>query len=153
MIRRPPRSTLFPYTTLFRSSAFLRSALVYRNPVVRPQRRHALAGPAVPMAGPQPVPVQQARDEVVARVENELADGSDDVGRGAVALAPPAPRQPQFRVDAAHPVDQQHDLAGRFVEVGDDLLDQGAGDTLPEAGIGGRRPADGPDGIRPSQEG
>ena len=23
MIRRPPRSTLFPYTTLFRSSAFL----------------------------------------------------------------------------------------------------------------------------------
>src|SRR2546426_5119071 len=25
MIRRPPRSTLFPYTTLFRSPAFLRS--------------------------------------------------------------------------------------------------------------------------------
>src|SRR5256885_12995818 len=24
MIRRPPRSTLFPYTTLFRSSSFLR---------------------------------------------------------------------------------------------------------------------------------
>ncbi len=48
-------------------SAFLRSALVYRDPVVRPQRRHALAGPAVSVAGPQPVPVQQARDEVVAR--------------------------------------------------------------------------------------
>src|SRR6266404_876809 len=27
MIRRPPRSTLFPYTTLFRSSASVRSAL------------------------------------------------------------------------------------------------------------------------------
>src|SRR3712207_8909198 len=26
MIRRPPRSTLFPYTTLFRSRALLRSA-------------------------------------------------------------------------------------------------------------------------------
>src|SRR2546425_8820571 len=26
MIRRPPRSTLFPYTTLFRSSGFLPSA-------------------------------------------------------------------------------------------------------------------------------
>src|SRR2546423_2646062 len=26
MIRRPPRSTLFPYTTLFRSQAFTRSA-------------------------------------------------------------------------------------------------------------------------------
>src|SRR3712207_7333962 len=71
MIRRPPRSTLFPYTTLFRSSAFLRSALVYRDPVVRPQRRHALAGPAVVVAGPQPVPVQQARDEVVARRSEE----------------------------------------------------------------------------------
>src|SRR5258707_13149600 len=27
MIRRPPRSTLFPYTTLFRSNSFLRSEL------------------------------------------------------------------------------------------------------------------------------
>src|SRR3712207_7849974 len=27
MIRRPPRSTLFPYTTLFRSKAFLRQAV------------------------------------------------------------------------------------------------------------------------------
>src|SRR5260221_6682921 len=27
MIRRPPRSTLFPYTTLFRSPALLRTAL------------------------------------------------------------------------------------------------------------------------------
>src|SRR3990167_5779295 len=30
MIRRPPRSTLFPYTTLFRSSAFLRPRDVVR---------------------------------------------------------------------------------------------------------------------------
>src|SRR5256885_5130888 len=36
MIRRPPRSTLFPYTTLFRSQ---------RRPVPRPERRldHGLA--------------------------------------------------------------------------------------------------------------
>src|SRR5260370_32325418 len=32
MIRRPPRSTLFPYTTLFRSSRVWRNAgLVWRN--------------------------------------------------------------------------------------------------------------------------
>src|SRR2546429_4521780 len=31
MIRRPPRSTLFPYTTLFRSSTFLRWA-AHREP-------------------------------------------------------------------------------------------------------------------------
>jgi hypothetical protein len=34
-------------------------------------------------------------------------------------------------VDPAHPVDQQHDLAGPVVEVGDDLLDHGADDALP----------------------
>ena len=27
MIRRPPRSTLFPYTTLFRSDVFLRNGI------------------------------------------------------------------------------------------------------------------------------
>src|SRR5690242_20781922 len=27
MLRRPPRSTLFPYTTLFRSSAFIRGGV------------------------------------------------------------------------------------------------------------------------------
>src|SRR5690349_23156732 len=32
MIRRPPRSTLFPYTTLFRSAA----ARVHEQPAVRP---------------------------------------------------------------------------------------------------------------------
>src|SRR5438270_4283008 len=31
MIRRPPRSTLFPYTTLFRSPDFVMSALVGGN--------------------------------------------------------------------------------------------------------------------------
>src|SRR5256885_11246998 len=43
MIRRPPRSTLFPYTTLFRSlaAATIRdSALdIYRAPGVRPKDR------------------------------------------------------------------------------------------------------------------
>src|SRR5438132_2734649 len=34
MIRRPPRSTLFPYTTLFRSFSF-----VFRTPSSGPQRR------------------------------------------------------------------------------------------------------------------
>src|SRR5258708_22157846 len=47
MIRRPPRSTLFPYTTLFRSWPFLRfciwlstisfqSGKNFSNPIVRP---------------------------------------------------------------------------------------------------------------------
>src|SRR2546430_4650427 len=43
MIRRPPRSTLFPYTTLFRSR---RPQPVPRRAVVRAQRRAASAGVA-----------------------------------------------------------------------------------------------------------
>src|SRR3712207_8115230 len=35
MIRRPPRSTLFPYTTLFRSRAVPRSVVVWPDSVER----------------------------------------------------------------------------------------------------------------------
>src|SRR5260370_31715999 len=39
MIRRPPRSTLFPYTTLFRSNGFFRSAHGHSYPnLSRPLR-------------------------------------------------------------------------------------------------------------------
>src|SRR5437870_10985416 len=45
MIRRPPSSTLFPYTTLFRSSAAGPVAgreITIRHPDVRPERRAAV---------------------------------------------------------------------------------------------------------------
>src|SRR2546426_8416431 len=45
MIRRPPRSTLFPYTTLFRSLVSCRAGRAVRPP--RPERRrqeHAVQG-------------------------------------------------------------------------------------------------------------
>src|SRR3712207_7551078 len=45
MIRRPPRSTLFPYTTLFRSFAFLRPE------VFRPAVAGAARGSAVQVGG------------------------------------------------------------------------------------------------------
>src|SRR2546430_7838011 len=38
MIRRPPRSTLFPYTTLFRSCSVGRLACGTRTPACRPRR-------------------------------------------------------------------------------------------------------------------
>src|SRR5690348_18064195 len=38
MIRRPPRSTLFPYTTLFRSQPAAHSRLGRRSPAVLPYR-------------------------------------------------------------------------------------------------------------------
>src|SRR5258708_25775719 len=43
MIRRPPRSTLFPYTTLFRSRAFLPFCNRLREERVKEQRRKARA--------------------------------------------------------------------------------------------------------------
>src|SRR5207244_12548775 len=50
MIRRPPRSTLFPYTTLFRSQVLGRLALLGRRKAVRgaePRHvAHALPPPA-----------------------------------------------------------------------------------------------------------
>src|SRR5947199_3695204 len=43
MIRRPPRSTLFPYTTLFRSHSGVRNARLPRAPGrPRGERAHAL---------------------------------------------------------------------------------------------------------------
>src|SRR5256885_8500730 len=41
MIRRPPRSTLFPYTTLFRSSAFV-GARVPRGGIEEPHHVHSV---------------------------------------------------------------------------------------------------------------
>src|SRR2546426_1719921 len=44
MIRRPPRSTLFPYTTLFRSDhGIVRLAVILRRPLVGDRRVHRIA--------------------------------------------------------------------------------------------------------------
>src|SRR3712207_7124585 len=62
MIRRPPRSTLFPYTTLFRSARRGRGHIVRRSPRVdrkRPRARHVRPGhlaaqpAALPLGGRQ----------------------------------------------------------------------------------------------------
>src|SRR5438552_10067902 len=47
MIRRPPRSTLFPYTTLFRSGALYIQARA--RPEVVPAWRRAARGPQTPV--------------------------------------------------------------------------------------------------------
>src|SRR2546430_5574177 len=43
MIRRPPRSTLFPYTTLFRSRSTVELAKFFRAPARENSREHNLA--------------------------------------------------------------------------------------------------------------
>src|SRR2546430_4478801 len=54
MIRRPPRSTLFPYTTLFRSTVVTWGRLIRRNGTMQNRRqliRSAAAGATVVAAG------------------------------------------------------------------------------------------------------
>src|SRR2546430_11425170 len=60
MIRRPPRSTLFPYTTLFRSR-------FPAAPVESPSRHPAAA--AVPGIR-APVPARRSRQRLLHRVED-----------------------------------------------------------------------------------
>src|SRR3712207_7978258 len=51
MIRRPPRSTLFPYTTLFRSPGRARPRAEGDRDRLRRPRLRRRRGPAVPDAG------------------------------------------------------------------------------------------------------
>src|SRR3712207_8251178 len=48
MIRRPPRSTLFPYTTLFRSN------LVQRTTTLASRSRHLASAPLIPPSPSDP---------------------------------------------------------------------------------------------------
>src|SRR3989454_7419894 len=68
MIRRPPRSTLFPYTTLFRS----RRQLVSR--AGRPGRRVEIAVPAAEVAPLGEVQRDEVRLPVVLRSEEHTSE-------------------------------------------------------------------------------
>src|SRR3712207_6870929 len=73
MIRRPPRSTLFPYTTLFRSVA---GEVGQRRPVVRGAQGDDAADPAGMVVGvrPQPGhdPARRVADEIDDRKSTRL---------------------------------------------------------------------------------
>src|SRR3989475_509519 len=83
MIRRPPRSTLFPYTTLFRSRAFqLGVALEVRHVVanggilVRGDQPH---GPAAPLGEKDRAAVQPER---LAQLTRDALEDVDEMERG-----------------------------------------------------------------------
>src|SRR5256885_2862707 len=81
MIRRPPRSTLFPYTTLFRSPrVFSLSTLASEN-VVRRFVASAELGDPLPTLKDRPHPPERSR------IAQRIAMHQDEIGR--VALADP----------------------------------------------------------------
>src|SRR5688572_31076756 len=67
MIRRPPRSTLFPYTTLFRSTRWRSSAPALPAPErYRPVR--AVAGPHFPRRSEEHTSELQSQSNLVCRL-------------------------------------------------------------------------------------
>src|SRR2546425_9746946 len=102
MIRRPPRSTLFPYTTLFRSAERGREALpeLGGEASVHEERRGERDGAAVAKArvGPGEIVggLEPARELVAAVEVHTLAPRRPRPHGGCPrARLPPAPRAPQ----------------------------------------------------------
>src|SRR3989454_12423130 len=89
MIRRPPRSTLFPYTTLFRST--LKEPVRVRHPDLAEKPYEVGGGePHALLVKPR---VQCPRDVVeTAAVVRRLTDGDVEQQTGQGALAPPIRR-------------------------------------------------------------
>src|SRR5688572_31307545 len=77
MIRHPPRSTLFPYTTLFRSRKRTRLALHSRPPAHRPRvvlrGRDVERGPArgAPHQAADPVPEGSRSEEHTSELQSQ----------------------------------------------------------------------------------
>src|SRR2546427_7756653 len=67
MIRRPPRSTLFPYTTLFRSVVVRRAAAILLWTDAAPPRGLARAGPVPPPDERHVLRVQGLREAGLGR--------------------------------------------------------------------------------------
>src|SRR5438034_7904517 len=65
MIRRPPRSTLFPYTTLFRSHACRRDA---REPASRPHARRRVLDAGVSARSEEHTSELQSHSDLVCRL-------------------------------------------------------------------------------------
>src|SRR5256885_14487735 len=92
MIRRPPRSTLFPYTTLFRSASRPTATAATRDFCARPPDALGLANPSLPAPAPVrdagaesgPEPVAKAAGRGKPQQARHLAQGLATVDRKSV---------------------------------------------------------------------
>src|SRR2546425_4125251 len=99
MIRRPPRSTLFPYTTLFRSAE---PHTAHRAPGARRRRRaghpppHPDLAPGLGLRGPRGVHRRGGARDPRARGRSGARDPRlDDAGDGRARAVPEGPRAAQ----------------------------------------------------------
>src|SRR5260221_4977315 len=76
MIRRPPRSTLFPYTTLFRSCSTRRAAAGSASRGSAAGLGASAWGPAPGLAGPRSAPASRKKPAVGGREGKEEGKGN-----------------------------------------------------------------------------
>ena len=114
----------------------IRRRTEYWDPVIRPERSYTFARPAIAVAGHQTIPVEDASDQIITGDENELPDGREDIGGCRVALPSTALRQPHLAMNATGPMDQQDDLGGVIVQIGDNLMNERAHDALLQTRVG-----------------
>src|SRR6266542_4420908 len=81
MIRRPPRSTLFPYTTLFRSRPW------HDRPALLPHRYRFVTRPSFTIDGARPLLVRALDSSLGVRISCPAADCTADSPGAQVAEA------------------------------------------------------------------
>src|ERR1039458_6804788 len=130
MIRRPPRSTLFPYTTLFRSDAssavrdggtnrafhgLARHRQGSTGRVVERARSAAASGAQLPRNVEAPL---MSRDYILHKIRTALGRGA---GQAVADLPPARIRVPEVSMEArvASMLERVRALAGEAVEYGD----------------------------------
>src|SRR5256886_13715519 len=140
MIRRPPRSTLFPYTTLFRSRGDLpdKARAVYQRVAehdAKNERAKAALAMLAPAAAPPPAPPPAAREKRTApkdakmKVRDEAAAAGDFVDLSAMILEeePPA-RDTRMKIADEEPTgDEEKDfqeMLTRFKQGIDENIDE-----------------------------
>ena len=74
--------------------------------------------------------IEDAGNDIVSGDKSKFAHSLDDVGRCAVALSATTPWQAVLGMHTAHPVNDDDDLCGRFVEISNHLLDHCPHDSL-----------------------
>src|SRR6267154_6886574 len=128
MIRRPPRSTLFPYTTLFRSSAPAADARAHRDQAAgrHPRRAARRPRPVPPGGGP-------AMDRPHGGAAGH--DRADSAG----AVMTPDHNAAGHSAANLSVTGHGHGASGKFIEAVDLSLSFGSTPALRGAALGGAK--------------